>query len=157
MSSPGCQDVRSSSCKQRLKRLSTHIAMSASCADHYKRVPRFRTSRRIAKRTESEMPSQYTTVPLQPHLHFNEPPWHVRRTRKAAQAQTHRQTQTGQTDANTTGRRNRNRQTQTEIRQDDNIRSSRTSKDTDETTTKQQRSQFAVVEDESTKQLIIKQ
>ena len=31
----------------------------------------------------------------------------------------------------------------------------RTSKDTDETTTEQQRSQFAVVEDESTKQLIV--
>ena len=76
MSSPGCQDV-CSSCKQRFKRLSTHIALSASCADHYKRVPRFRTSRRIANRTESEEPSQYTTVPLQPRLHFNEPPFEM--------------------------------------------------------------------------------
>ncbi len=66
-----------------------------------------------------------------------------------------RQTQSEQTDANRTGRRNRIRQMQTEVRQDDNIRSRRTSKGTDKTTTKQQRSQFAVVEDESTKQLIV--
>jgi hypothetical protein len=95
--------------------------------------------------------------------------WHVRRTRKAGQAQTHRQTQTRQTDTirtdrhnqnrqtqtGRTGRRNRIRQTPTEVRQDVNTRSRQTSKDTDKTTTKQQRSQFAVVEDESMKQLIV--
>ena len=71
-----------------------------------------------------------------------------------------------QTDANTTDRQNQNRQTQaeqadaigsnktqTEVRQGDNIRLRRTSKDTDETTTEQQRSQFAVVEDDE--QLIV--
>ncbi len=47
--------------------------------------------------------------------------WHVRRTRKAGQAQTHRhQTQTRQTDTNTTDRCNQIRRTQTEVRQDDN-------------------------------------
>jgi hypothetical protein len=65
-----------------------------------------------------------------------------------------RQTQTQQTDANTTDRRNQNSQTQTKVRQDDNVRSRRTSKDTDKTTsTELQRSQFAVVEDELTKHL----
>ncbi len=63
--------------------------------------------------------------------------------------------QTGQTDANTTDRCNQNSQTQTKVRQDDIVRSRRTSKDTDETTTEQQRSQFAVIEDESTKHLIV--
>ncbi len=71
-----------------------------------------------------------------------------------------------QTDANTTDRQNQNRQTQTEhadaigsnktqteARQGDNIRLRRTSEDTDEMTTEQQRSQFAVVEDN--KQLIV--
>ncbi len=66
-----------------------------------------------------------------------------------------RQAQTQQTDANTTDRRNQNSQTQTKVRQDDNIRLRRTSKDTDKTTTELQRSQFAVVEDESTKHLIV--
>jgi hypothetical protein len=79
-------------------------------------------------------------------------PWHVRRTRKAGQAQTHRQTQTRQTDTNRTDKRNQKKQTQTEVRQDDNIRLRQTSKDTDKMTTEQQRSQFAVVEDELTKQ-----
>jgi hypothetical protein len=60
-----------------------------------------------------------------------------------------------QTDANETDRHKQDRQTQTEVRQDDNVRSRRTSKDTDKTTTEQQRSQFAVVEDEATKQLIV--
>ena len=66
-----------------------------------------------------------------------------------------RDRQTGQTDANTTDRRNQSSQTQTKVRQDDNVRLRRTSKDTDETTTEQQRSQFAVVEDKSTKHLIV--
>ncbi len=79
--------------------------------------------------------------------------WHVRRTRKAGQAHTHRQTQIRQTDADRTGRRNWIKQTQTEVRQGDNIRLKRTSKDIDKTTTEQQRSQFAVVEDN--KQLIV--
>ncbi len=39
--------------------------------------PSFWTSRRIANRTESEAPLQFTTVPLQPHLHFNEPPFEM--------------------------------------------------------------------------------
>ena len=60
-----------------------------------------------------------------------------------------------QTDANTTDRRTQNRQTQTEVRQDDNVRSRRTSEDTDEMTTERQRSQFAVVKDEATKHLIV--
>jgi hypothetical protein len=71
-----------------------------------------------------------------------------------------------QTDANTTDRQNQNRQTQTEqadaigsnktqteVRQGDNIRWIRTSEDTNKTTTEQQRSQFAVVEDDE--QLIV--
>jgi hypothetical protein len=77
------------------------------------------------------------------------------RRRRTDRREQDRQTQTGQTDASTTGRRNWNRQTQTEVRQDDSIRSRRKSKDTDKTTTEQQRSQFAVVEDKSTKQLIV--
>ena len=40
--------------------------------------------------------------------------WHVRRTRKAGQVQTYRQTQTGQTDTNRTDRRKHDRQTQSE-------------------------------------------
>ena len=42
----------------------------------------------------------------------------------------------------------------TKVRQDDIVRRSRTSKNTDKTTTEQQRSQFAVLEDKSTKHLI---
>ncbi len=66
-----------------------------------------------------------------------------------------------QTDAKMTDRQNQNRQTQTEqadaigsnkmqteVRQCDNIRLRRTSEDTDKTNTEQQRSQFAVVEDD---------
>jgi hypothetical protein len=47
-----------------------------------------------------------------------------------------RQTQTQQTE------RNQNKQRKTEVRQDDNVRSRRTSKDTDETTTEQQGSHW---------------
>ncbi len=64
-----------------------------------------------------------------------------------------RQTKSEQKDADRTGRRNRIKQTQTEVRQGDNIRLRRTGEDTDKTTTEQQRSQFAVVEDD--KQLIV--
>jgi hypothetical protein len=48
-----------------------------------------------------------------------------------------RQTESEQTDADRTGRRNRIKQTQTEVRQGDNIRLRRTSEDTDETNTEQ--------------------
>jgi hypothetical protein len=66
-----------------------------------------------------------------------------------------------QTDANTTDRQTQTEQadeigsnkTQTEVRQGDNIRLIRTREDTDKTTTKQQQSQFAVVEDDE--QLIV--
>jgi type IV secretory pathway VirB10-like protein len=106
----------------------------------------------------SHHPSAQTALHPQPAQHQSGPPcpeplpwWHVRRTRKASrQVQTHRQTQTRQTD-----RRNQNSQTQTKVRQNDIVRRRRTSEDTDETTTEQQRSQFAVVEDESTKHLIV--
>jgi hypothetical protein len=64
-----------------------------------------------------------------------------------------RQTESKQTDADRTGRRNRIKQTQTEVRQGDNIRLRWTSEDTDKTTTEQQRSQFAVVKDDE--QLIV--
>ena len=77
MSSLGCQDI-CGGCKQQFKRLSTHITLSASCADHYKRAPGFRTSKRIANyRTESEGPSQFSAVRLQPGSHVNEPPFEM--------------------------------------------------------------------------------
>lgn len=66
MSSHGCQDV-CGGCKQRFKRLSTHIALSALCAEHYKNAPVLRTSRRFADTsTEVESPSQPSAVHLQP-------------------------------------------------------------------------------------------
>ena len=90
------------------------------------------------------------------HLHFNgmseergRPDRRIRTDRRKYD----RQTESEQTDADRTGRRNRIKQTQTEVRQADNIRLRWTSKDTDKTTTEQQRSQFAVVEDDE--QLIV--
>jgi hypothetical protein len=81
--------------------------------------------------------------------------WHVRRTRKAGQAHTHRQTQIRQTDRIRTDRRRQNRQTQSDQtrrrQKSDKVTTTglrRTSEDTDETNTEQQRSQFAVVEDD---------
>ena len=74
MSSLGCKNI-CGGCKQQFKRLPTHIALSASCADHYKRASGFRMSRRIANRTESKAPSQYSAVCLQAGSHVNEPPF----------------------------------------------------------------------------------
>jgi hypothetical protein len=81
--------------------------------------------------------------------------WHVRRTRKAGQAHTHRQTQIRQTDRIRTDGRRQNRQTQSDQtrrrQKSDKVTTTglrRTSEDTDETNNEQQRSQFAVVEDD---------
>ena len=63
---------------------------------------------------------KYKIICLLPLCAVSEFPWHVRRTRKAGQAQTHRQTQTRQTDTNTTDMCNQIRRTQTEVRQDNN-------------------------------------
>jgi hypothetical protein len=62
-----------------------------------------------------------------------------------------------QTDANETNRHKHDRHVQSDQTDADRSQTGqqRTSKDTDETTIEQQRSQFAVVEDESTKQLIV--
>ena len=61
----GCQDV-CGGCRQRFKRLPTHIALSALCAEYYKNVPVLRTSRRFANTTtESEAPLQSSAVNLQ--------------------------------------------------------------------------------------------